>query len=390
LIVASVRKRKWKTRSGEAKTAWVVDYNDNRGDRQRKHFANKKAADAFRIQIEGQMQAGTFRPNADKVTIKEACESFIEHCEGRNERDERMTRKMLVVYRGHVNNYIVHADYGLGNRKLSQLTPRAVGEFRDRLRSTGVTVPTARKILATLHSILEYAISQDWVAINAAHGTRVIGPRDEGSKKITPPSKPIVRAMLDAAGEDLRLMVLFAATTGARSGEQWAIRWRDVDFDKGKLNISRRVDAYREEGAPKSAAGVRAVPISSQLVAMLRAWKLRSKFKKPDDLVFPNGEGNHIGHDNLIKRQFLPLLDTLETAHKNDPASNPVSPRRFNWHALRHFAVSCWIEAGLAPKTVQTFAGHASLQITMDRYGHLFPSDNHQRAMDQIAQGLFA
>ncbi|MGB8750130.1 MAG: tyrosine-type recombinase/integrase, partial [Pseudolabrys sp.] len=63
--------------------------------------------------------------------------------------------------------------------------------------------------------------------------------------------------------------------------------------------------------------------------------------------------------------------------------------KRFNWHGLRHFAVSTWIEAGLAPKTVQTFAGHASLQVTMDRYGHMFPSDDHRRAMDQIAKGLF-
>ena len=45
---------------------------------------------------------------------------------------------------------------------------------------------------------------------------------------------------------------------------------------------------------------------------MLKAWKLKSKFKKPDDLIFPNGEGNHIGHDNLIKRQFNPLFETLE------------------------------------------------------------------------------
>jgi len=68
--MASVRRRTWKTASGEAKSAWVVDYADNRGDRQRKHYLSKKAADAFRIQIEGQMQAGTYRFNADKVTVK--------------------------------------------------------------------------------------------------------------------------------------------------------------------------------------------------------------------------------------------------------------------------------------------------------------------------------
>ena len=289
--MASVRKRKWKTASGEAKAAWVVDYTDNRGDRQRKHFLNKKAADAFRIHIEGQMQAGTYRPNADKVTVKEVCESFLEHCAGRNERDERMTRKMLTVYKGHVNNHILHADHGLGSRKLSQLTARSVGDFRDRLRSVGVTVPTARKILATLHSALAYAISQDWVATNAAHGTRVIGPRDEGSRKSFHHRKRTCGRSLTRQMTDFRLMLLFAASTGARAGEQWAVRWRDVDLENGKLHIGRRVDAYGEEGAPKSAAGVRTVPISNQLTAMLKVWKLKSKFKKPEDLIFPNNEG---------------------------------------------------------------------------------------------------
>src|SRR5262249_6378917 len=227
--MAAVRKRTWKTASGEPKAAWVVDYTDSRGERQRKHFLNKKAADAFRIHIEGQMQAGIYRPNADKVTVNEACESFLEHCVGRNERDERMTRKMLTVYKGHIDNHILYAGHGLSGRKLSQLTARSVGDFRDRFRKVGVTVPTARKILATLHSVLAYAISQDWVATNAAHGIRVIGPRNEGSKKIAPPSKKDVRAMLDAADEDFRLMLLFAASTGARAGEQWATRWRDVD-----------------------------------------------------------------------------------------------------------------------------------------------------------------
>jgi integrase len=58
------------------------------------------------------------------------------------------------------------------------------------------------------------------------------------------------------------------------------------------------------------------------------------------------------------------------------------------WHALRHFAISTWIEAGLSPKAVQTLAGHASYAITMNRYGHLFPSDDHKAAFDKIAETL--
>jgi integrase len=171
-------------------------------------------------------------------------------------------------------------------------------------------------------------------------------------------------------------MIFFAASTGARAGEQWAARWGDVDFEKAQLRISRRVDAYGEEGPPKTAAGIRTVPLSAQLVSALKAWKLQSRFSKLEDLIFANRQGSYVGHDNLIKRQFLPLFAN-------------VKAKRFNWHGLRHFAVSTWIEAGLSPKTVQTFAGHASLQVTMDRYGHLFPSDDHRRAMDQIAKQLF-
>jgi integrase len=370
--MTSIRKRVWKAPSGESKMAWVVDYAHSRGARRRKHFPSKKAADAFRIDVEGQMRTGTYRAGADKVTVKEVCESFLEHCEGRHARDERMTRKTLVVYRGHVQNHILHPDHGVGGSKLSQLTPRSVREFRDGLRAAGVTVPTARKVLATLHGVLAHAISQDWVATNAAEGVRVFGPRNEGSKKIMPPSKAQIQGVLEAADPDLRLKLQFAALTGVRAGEQWALRWKDLDLDKGMMSVERRVDAYGEEGAPKSSAGVRSVPLSGQLVMALRQWKLRSRFSGADDLVFTNRVGGHIDHTHFVKRRFSSL-----------------SPS-FTWHALRHFAVSCWIEAGLAPKTIQTHAGHASLAITMDRYGHLFPSDDHKRAMDTIAKGLFA
>ena len=64
--MASVRKRNWKTATGEAKIAWIVDYADNGGRRHRKHFQTKKAADCFRISLEGQLQAGTYRTAAEK------------------------------------------------------------------------------------------------------------------------------------------------------------------------------------------------------------------------------------------------------------------------------------------------------------------------------------
>ena len=64
------------------------------------------------------------------------------------------------------------------------------------------------------------------------------------------------------------------------------------------------------------------------------AWKIKSQFSRSDDLIFPNREGQHLGHDNFIKRQFLPLFDLLPTV------------KRFNWHALRHFAVHAGSKPG--------------------------------------------
>jgi len=373
--MATVRKREWTTAKGVEKTAYFVDFYDNNGDRQRKQFNRFKAADKFRVKMEGQLTDGTHRPDADKVTVSELCKSFLAHCQGRMERDEKMTRKMFVVYQGYVNNHILHPLHGVGGSKLSQLTAPDVGEFRDNLRSSGVTVPTTRKIISTLHTILKFAISKGMVAVNVASSIEIICPSGEGSKEIKPPSKADMKSVLDAADHDLRLMVLFAASTGLRAGEQWALRWRDVDTATGMLNVERRVDSYGEEGPPKSAAGVREVPLSAVMLRSLKEWRLQSNFSGGDDLIFPNKKGRHMCHDNLVKRRYNPVLAEAEVTG-------------FNWHSLRHYAVSTWIEAGLALKTIQTFAGHSSYQITMDRYGHLFPSDDHKAAMDAIAGEL--
>lgn len=252
--MAKVRKREWITSKGLPRTAYIVDYVDGRGGRQRQQFTRYKEADRFRIKIENQLSEGTYRPDADKVTVKEACEAFLNHCQGRMERNERMTRKMLTVYRGHVNNHILHSNHGVGRTKLSQFTAKSVGDFKDLIRTAGVSVPTTRKVIATLHSILGYAITQDWIAVNAAHGVKVIGQRDEGSKKIVPPSKADMKVILENADSDLRLMILFSASTGARAGEQWALRWQDIDTDGAMLNVERRVDSYGEVGSPKSVA----------------------------------------------------------------------------------------------------------------------------------------
>ncbi|MBA9035466.1 MULTISPECIES: tyrosine-type recombinase/integrase [Rhizobium] len=117
------------------------------------------------------------------------------------------------------------------------------------------------------------------------------------------------------------------------------------------------------------------MPIGKTLLSALIAGKSKSHHAGAEDFVFPDGRGNFTRHTNMTKRFWNPFV----TAASIEP---------IGWHALRHFAVSTWIEAGLQPKAVQTLAGHASYAITMNRYGHLFPSDEHQEAFDKIAEAL--
>ncbi len=387
--MARVRKRSWINAKGERKTAWVVDWHDNAGNRQRRQFKKKRDADIFRIPIENQLLTGTYSSKAQSMTVKDLTALFLSHCEERIKRSEHMTEHSYRTYKGHVRNHITNPNYGIGTVLLCELTSAKINDFRDRLREQGTSVSTTRRILAMLRSALEFAKGRDLISINHARGIRVLGPRDEGSRKIAPPSMQNVKLLTTAASGDFKVAFKFAAMTGLRASEQHALRWEHLDLQKGEVRVEVRVDAYGNLGPPKSAAGVRAVPLNQTLVHDLRALRLRSAFSNNDDLVFPNARGKFMSHSNMSKRLFVPLFGALAKAYDLDSDNHPEPPKRFNWHALRHFAISCWIEAGLSPKTVQTFAGHSSLQVTMDRYCHLFPSEEFGAVMDKIDRSVF-
>lgn len=370
--MASIRKRKWR----DGKTAYVVDWID-KGRRHNRQFRLYRDADAFRRDTQRQMDANTFRPDGSKLFMRQVCEDYLQYCEGRHRRGERMTRNSLEHFRRIVGNHILSDVYGIGAVTLAQLTTKRVYEFVADMRSAGKSVVLVRHAKTVLHGVMKYAMGQDWTAANPVDGVRVIGRRDEEPRTIVPPSKETVAALLAAADSDLRLKIWFAAATGARAGEQWGLRWRCVDLNRGFIRIEVQLDRWGKEQPPKSKAGVREIPLSRELVAALKVCRLKSPHSLPDDPVFLARRGGRVQHSYFIAGQFRPLLKATGL-HVDD------------WHALRHYAISCWIEGGLAAKTVQTFAGHSKIAITYDRYGHLFPHENHHKVMDRIAAELAA
>lgn len=390
--MATITKRKWSNASGDHE-AWVLAFTDATGKRHKTQFAKKRDAEAARIKAEGQVVAGTFR--AAKDTVEDAARLYLKHLEARHERDARVTATYLASVKSELGYAVpallsgtsvkhrkrgVQFDEGIGEVQLSRLTSSAVSDLADRLLAAGVSVSTTRRVLASLARSLDHARTKDLVATNAARGVKVVGSRKDGPTKIVPPTKEAMGDLLKAADADMHVRLLFAARSGLRASEQWALRWRHLDLDGGAVTVETRVDIHGDEDTTKSAAGQRTVPIGKDIVAALNAWRARSAFGSDDDLVFPtvikrkNGNrATYTRHSNFYKRDYLPLLAQIGASG-------------FNWHSLRHYAVSQWIAAGAPPKTVQTWAGHASLAITMDRYGHLFPSASHRDLVDSIGE----
>ena len=98
----SVRKRIWKSPSGEPKEAWVVDYVDQHGDRHLKTFAKKRDADAHHAIVGAAVRAGTHTADSKSVTVAKAAELWLASCEAAG-----LERTTLAAYRQHADLHIV-------------------------------------------------------------------------------------------------------------------------------------------------------------------------------------------------------------------------------------------------------------------------------------------
>jgi integrase len=235
-----------------------------------------------------------------------------------------------------------------------------------------------RKAVRALAMILNVAMEQGKVAQNVAAPVKVeIRARDR--KKIVIPPRAHLIALLDAADDlstqDPRLGTLLrvALFGGLRSSELRGLRWLDVDLSDMTLSVWRRADRWNDMGAPKSSAGRRTIPIGPALCTALKVWKLRCP-PTPGRLVFPNSRGKPMTQHKIIER-FLAVQVAAGLAIESSKAelrtAAPTHRARYGLHSLRHAAASAWIKQGIDLKRLQVWLGHATIQLTIDTYGHL-------------------
>jgi integrase len=379
----AIRKRAWVTTTGEARTAWVYDYTDQTG----RHIvtcATKALAVETRKRIEGEVDKGIHTAAHQSKTIADAAAAWLLQAE--TDKLERSTREQ---YRQHV----AHILPLLGTVKLAALRPADVKAFRNRLAAAGNSPAMVRKIVSSLGSILADAMASGAVGQNVVHAEtvanrtatrrrRMVEKRTEApiAEGTDYPTKAELRAMLGLAEDPdarpgrrpdgrittrNRAILHFAVATGLRASEIRGLEWRHIDLQAGTVRVEQRADRWNQIGPTKSAAGRRTIEIDRDMMLMLKEWRLRCP-RRDARLVFPNTEGKI---DNLPSLHNRALVQIQRAAGIIGPKAKAP---KYGMHALRHVAISLWIEAGLSPKEVQVRAGHGTIAMTFDVYGHLW------------------
>ncbi len=284
-------------------------------------------------------------------------------------------------YELYVRRHIIPAIGGLQVRTLQR---EDVQNMLNKQQGALVPGETRRLTRAVLKRALSDALRDGTVTRNVAALTRAPEVIKTEMKFWVPRE---VRTFLKSI-EDHRFEALFNTylSIGLRRGEALALKWQDLDLNKGTLTV-RSTLSRRGGGiivnAPKTATSAREILLPRSLVQMLRAHRVRqleNKFRAGEDwknkgYVFTTFAGNSI-EPRIVNR----TLDTL--------IAKSCVPR-IRVHDLRHTAATLMILNGTPIKVVSEILGHSNIRITMDLYVHVLGEQRAEAAdrMDKMLWG---
>ena len=195
----------------------------------------------------------------------------------------------------------------------SKRTPAHVqGLYRGQLDS-GLSPATVQKIHAVLHKALAQALKWTMIPRNAADAVKAPRPAPEEMRPFSPDG---ARKFMEAThGDKLEALYILAVQTGMRQGELLALKWEDVDLNRGVIHVRRTLVRSRGRcalGEPKSKKSRRPVNLTSVAVEALET-HLEQQLEdierlgdlyRDDGLVFTSGVGTLINPSNLRRRSF--------------------------------------------------------------------------------------
>ena len=272
-------------------------------------------------------------------TVAEFRNDFMtDYAEVNNKPSEIETKNMI---------FSLHLVPALGHIRLDEVGDKEIEKYKGLKLKEGLSPKTINNHLIVLRCMLGKA--EDWKLIAKAPKIKWLKvPESDFDFLDFGESENFL-----AAGEaEWLAMIAAGMKAGLRQGEMLALRWRDVDFTAGKINV--RQNAVRgKKGTPKGHES-RSIPMSPVLASILRDHR-----HQRGELVFCNQEGRMLTK-NMCRR---PLYDNCKRA----------GLRQIGWHALRHTFASHLVMRGVPIKVVQELMGHKDIKTTM-RYAHLSPN----------------
>jgi integrase len=280
------------------------------------------------------------------------------------------------TYRRYEQFVRMHISPALGRITLTKLTPDQLQELYAAKLEAGLSPTTVRHLHAAAHKALKQATRWGLVARNVA--TVVEVPRMVRHEMATLTPEEAQRVIEAARGERLGAVYTLALTTGMRRGELLGLRWRDVDLERGAVQVRASLQWTKEGPAfaePKTERSRRQITLAKIAIDTLRAHRLaqaeerlrRGPAWEDNDLVFANEVGRPVYPNNMVRRSFEPLLKR-------------AGVRRVRFHDLRHSAATLLLAEGVHPKIVSEMLGHSQIAMTLDLYSHVTPTMQRQAA----------
>jgi integrase len=247
------------------------------------------------------------------------------------------------------------ATAALGDKRLIDLTPEQICSWR-------MTLPEGHRYEATqaLRQVLNRAVAWEQLDSNPAN-RGVPNPIRRSLEKRPFDSWAQIEAVAAQLGPVYGPMVIFAAATGLRPAELFALEHRDLDYREGLVYV-RRAYANGRVKHVKTRRSMRGVPLQGMAVEALR--RLPANPSTP--LVFPNARGGYIDLHNFRQRHWRPAL----IAAGIEPLRQPYDLR----HTYATFGLRAVCRRSSSP------AMGTSLAMIDLHYGHL-ASDGREHAV---------
>jgi integrase len=381
--ITGVRQRHGRgcSRQGRCKCPWEAAVYSKRDRKKiRKTFPTREAAIGWRDDARGQVRRNELRAPAP-ITVAEAAAQWLEGARSgviRNRSGDQYKPSAIRAYEAALRLRVLPE---LGRAKLGAVSLLDVQDLVDRLVATGLSPSAVGVTLLPLRAIYKRAMARGDVSVNPTAGVELPAVRG-GRDRIASPEE--CARLLAALPERDRPIWATAMYAGLRRGELMALRIEDVDLATGKIHVRRSWDVEEGEIDPKSAKGSRRVPVPAVLRDYLDEHLMSLDWT--EGLVFGSTQHSPFSPSPLRERAYVAWgWKEVTNPDKAGPSKVWVRARadgleRITLHECRHTFASLMIAAGVNPKALSTYMGHANISITLDRYGHLMPGNEEEAA----------